>query len=119
IGSLRAGLLARPHPGFGPHERRASMVKKKVSLGSSPDLADGAGGSSRETAVTAGARAAAIDVLELFFNTGIILHEVALPRGLPDVVSSFVVMKPGGEAPGGAPGGISVRRAQSGEEPDV
>ncbi len=94
------------------------MVKKKVSLGSSPDLGDGPVG---EHTVTAGGRAASVEVLELFFNTGIILHEVALPRGLPDVVSSFVVMPPpAGSAPvHGGPSTLSVRRAQGGEEPDV
>ncbi len=98
------------------------MVKKKVSLGSSPDLADGADGWG-PGAPGPGARAAQVDVLELFFNTGIILHEVALPRGLPDVVSSFVVMKPAGvgagPAPHGGPATLSVRRAQAGEDPDV
>ncbi len=105
------------------------MVKKKVSLGSSPDA--GEAGSHE------GSRALAIDILEVFFNTGIVFHEVTLPRGLPDVVSSFVIMKPPGAAPvaprpGGAPaapapppiatGGpqtMSVRRAAAGEEPDV
>src|SRR4029078_3567506 len=88
------------------------MVKKKVSLGSSPDLGDAAG-QPGEGAISPGARAAAVDILELFFNTGIILHEVSAPNAgrLPDVVSSFVVM-------GGAAGG-SVRRAEAGEEPDV
>jgi hypothetical protein len=91
------------------------MVKKKVSLGSSPELGDAPGGEPVGTA----ARAAAVEVLELFFNTGIILHEVALPRsGLPAVVSSFVVMgKPAAGAPGAAT--LSVRRAQGGEDPDV
>lgn len=91
------------------------MVKKKVSLGSSPDLDDSA---PAEPGITPGARAASIEVLELFFNTGIILHEVALPRGLPDIVSGFIVMQP----PQGAAGSgqtLSVRRAQGGEEPDV
>lgn len=92
------------------------MVKKKVSLGSSPDLGDGPVG---EHAVTPGARAASVDVLELFFNTGIILHEVALPRGLPAVVSSFVVMQPAAGAASGGPTTLSVRRAQGAEEPDV
>jgi hypothetical protein len=91
------------------------MVKKKVSLGSSPDLA---ADDVNDVAISPGARAAAVDVLELFFNTGIVFHEVALPRGLPDVVSSFVVMKtpPQGVA---APPTLSVRRAQPGEEPDI
>lgn len=95
------------------------MVKKKVSLGSSPDVNEGAEGALLPTE-----RAATIDVLELFFNTGIILHEVAFPRGLPDTVSGFMVMKGPGGAPGApaAPAGpatLSVRRAQPGEEPDV
>jgi hypothetical protein len=95
------------------------MVKKKVSLGSSPDLGDGPVGEPH--GLTPGARAGAVDILELFFNTGIILHEVALPRGLPDVVSSFVVMKPAAGAPPaqGSPPLLSVRRAQGGEDPDV
>jgi hypothetical protein len=105
------------------------MVKKKVSLGSSPDLtSDGRGGSA--DAVLPAHRAAAVDVLELFFNTGIILHDVAMPRGLPDTVSSFIVMQPGGGAATGTgtatasaarpgPSTFSVRRANPGEEPDV
>lgn len=98
------------------------MVKKKVSLGSSPDLGDG----SSAPDISPAARAQTIDVLELFFNTGIILHEVALPRGLPDVVSSFVVMQaapPTGPqsppAPNFGAATLSVRRATGGEEPDV
>lgn len=92
------------------------MVKKKVSLGSIPDSGERQAGE----ALGPGARAANVDVLELFFNTGIVMHEVALPRGLPDVVSSFVIMKnaPGAPAPPG-PATLSVRRAQAGEEPDV
>ncbi|MBS2013510.1 MAG: virulence factor SrfB [Deltaproteobacteria bacterium] len=97
------------------------MVKKKVSLGSSPDLDEAADASA---SVLPAQRAAAVSVLELFFNTGIILHDVALPRGLPDTVSSFVLMQP---AAAGAPGQrpstpgatVSVRRANAGEEPDV
>lgn len=104
------------------------MVKKKVSLGSSPD--------SGEAGSHEASRLPAIDILELFFNTGIVFHEVVLPRGLPDVVSSFVIMKPGGAPPPPRPGGaapapvpppiatggpqtMSVRRAVAGEEPDV
>jgi len=95
------------------------MVKKKVSLGSSPDLGDGPVGDHRP-GITPGARAATVEVLELFFNTGIILHEVALPRGLPDIVSSFMVMRPAGTPPPEAgPSTLSVRRAQVGEEPDI
>ncbi|MBX3230050.1 MAG: virulence factor SrfB [Labilithrix sp.] len=93
------------------------MVKKKVSLGGS---SDGDAPSAAEVPNTPGSRAASIDVLELFFNTGIILHEVALPRGLPAVVSSFIVMRPAGAAaPAPSAAAISVRRAQTGEEPDV
>lgn len=95
------------------------MVKKKVSLGSSPDVSESAG-----EGVLPTQRAATVDVLELFFNTGIVLHEVAFPRGLPDTVSGFVVMKagaPGAPQPGPTtgPSTFSVRRAQPGEEPDV
>lgn len=86
------------------------MVKKKVSLGNVPEAGEVGGGAG----ATTGARAASVEVLELFFNTGIVMHEVALPRGLPDVVSSFVLMK----AKDGSAGG-TVRRAQAGEEPDV
>jgi hypothetical protein len=103
------------------------MVKKKVSLGSSPDLdssgTDGLSGAGE--AVLPQHRAASVDVLELFFNTGIILHDVALPRGLPDTVSSFIVMQPGAAEGGAAqpagpgPSTFSVRRANPGEEPDV
>lgn len=94
------------------------MVKKKVSLGSSPDLRDGSG---PEPSVTIGSRAATLDVLELFFNTGIVFHEVAFPSGIPDIVSSFVVIHPPATTPGaGAPAPtVSVRRATAGEEPDV
>lgn len=99
------------------------MVKKKVSLGSSPDL-DASAGLGGEAVIAPGVRAATVEILDLFFNTGIVLHEVALPRGIPDVVSSFVVMKPGGPegTPAqqhGGPATLSVRRAQPGEEPDV
>src|SRR5262249_13616594 len=59
---------------------------------------------------------AEVSVLELFFNTGIILHEIAF-RSLPDTVSSFVVMQ--GQAQQTGPSTFSVRRAQAGEEPDV
>lgn len=105
------------------------MVKKKVSLGSNPDLeSDARDGTGQGLPSN---RAATVDVLELFFDTGIILHDVALPRGLPDTVSSFVVMHPGGAAaapaappaPGrpsaAGPSTFSVRRANAGEDPDV
>jgi hypothetical protein len=85
------------------------MVKKKVSLGSVPDAGELEGGAG----TTTGSRAVSVEVLELFFNTGIVMHEVALPRGLPDVVSSFVLMK-NADGSGG-----TVRRAQASEEPDV
>lgn len=105
------------------------MVKKKVSLGSSPDLETDARGGTGE-AVLPQHRAATIDVLELFFNTGIVLHDVAMPRGLPDTVSSFIVMQPGGAAAAAGspaparpsahgPSTFSVRRANPGEDPDV
>src|SRR5579859_3160153 len=72
------------------------MVKRKVSLesGEGPKR----GSSAREPSQ---------DVLELFFNTGIVFHELGACE-LPDIVSGFVVMQEGG-----------VRRAAPGEEPDV
>ena len=89
------------------------MVKKKVSLGSSPDLEDG-GGSGE--AVLPAHRAASVDVLELFFNTGIILHDVAMPRGLPDTVSSFIVMQAGAAGAGaGAPKVSTTAPSRSGD----
>ncbi|MEQ9324426.1 MAG: hypothetical protein RIF41_35005, partial [Polyangiaceae bacterium] len=63
------------------------MVKRKVSLGGGP----GAGTERR--------RAQAQEppppprILEMFFNTGVIFHEVALPEVLPDVISSFIIVK--------------------------
>src|SRR5262249_10345342 len=83
------------------------MVKRKVSL-ASPGAAtradaDGSQGAAENT-----------EILDLFFDPGIVFHEVALPAQLPDVVSSFVVMKDprGGDR-------VGVRRAAAGEEPDV
>lgn len=84
------------------------MVKRKVSL-------DGEGGS-RAGTLTEDA-APTTEVVELFFNSGIVFHELSLPNGLPDVVASFMMM----QAPQTAPGteAWSVRRAQPGEDPDV
>src|SRR5260221_9488921 len=81
------------------------MVKRKVGLG-------GDGGAARST--TARASVATTEVLELFFNTGVVYHEVTMPEELPDVVAGFKVMKDpaGGER-------YSVRRTDPGEEPDV
>ena len=74
------------------------MVKKKVSLGSNHDLeSDARDGTGQGLPSN---RAATVDVLELFFDTGIILHDVALPRGLPDTVSSFVAAAPILRTPG-------------------
>ena len=81
------------------------VVKRKVSLSSDAPFPEG----------DRGGRPAASEALELFFNTGIVFHEVPLPPELPDVVSSFVVMK---ESPSGREG-WSVRRATGAEEPDV
>ncbi len=49
----------------------------------------------------------------MFFNTGVIFHEVALPEVLPDVISSFIIVKDE------AGRSVSVRVAGDGEEPDV
>jgi hypothetical protein len=65
------------------------VVKKKVSLGDSkPQAASGPAGS-----------APSLEVLELFFNTGTIFHEVPCDGDLPDVVSSFCIMKEPGAVP--------------------
>ncbi len=95
------------------------VVKKKVSLdggkgagGGSPGGFPGAGISGARR--TGGDLSASTEVLELFFNTGIVFHEVVTGGGLPDTVSSFVIMK----GPDGADT-KAVRRAQPGEEPDV
>lgn len=81
------------------------MVKRKVSLNDGP--------SARRS--RASVPEASEEVLELFFNTGIVHHEVALPDPLPDVISSFVVVKD--EA--GGRSGNRVRAAEPGEDPDV
>ena len=89
------------------------MVKRKVSLG---------GGTSTGPVAmeVGGTRPTPVETLELFFNTGIVFHELAVD--LPDTVSSFCVMQTPGAAPAqpGAPVGTwSVRRAEPGEDPDI
>lgn len=80
-------------------------MKRKVSLDSSI-----AGPRSRSAEPVEATK----EVLELFFDTGVIFHEVALPAPLPDLVSGFVIVKGENER-----AGDSVRRAEPGEEPDV
>lgn len=82
------------------------MVKRKVSLG-------GPGSSKKKRPVSAQTPSATPEVVELFFNTGIIHHEVPLPDELPDVISSFVVRDGEGRE------GFTVRAAKPEEEPDV
>lgn len=82
------------------------MVKRKVSLG-------GPVSSNKKRPAAAQPQAATPAVVELFFNTGIIYGEVALPADLPDVISSFVVRDGDGRA------GFTVRAAKPDEEPDV
>ncbi len=92
------------------------MVKRKVSLngdGPSP----GTLGAGDKTARDGASAAPSNVVLELFFDTGLVFHEVPLPNGLPDIVSGFMVMKDAVQR-GGADT-FSVRRAAAGEEPDV
>lgn len=118
------------------------MVKRKVSLDTP---SSGAPADPRERSARSSSpnllQPPSSEVVELFFNSGVVFHEVPLPFGLPDVVSSFMVMQtPSGASPqagaqAGAParpqgpaqkpaqkpGGDSwsVRRAQPGEDPDV
>ncbi len=61
------------------------VVKKKVSLGDSKPQSPAGQGAS--------AGGVSLEVLELFFNTGTIFHEVPCAGDLPDVVSSFCIMK--------------------------
>lgn len=80
------------------------MVKRKVSLN------DGEGGPrARDTAQAA----ASSEVLDLFFNTGVIYHQLEL-SGLPDVITGFKVDKDQGDR-----GEHRVRAAAPGEEPDI
>jgi len=80
-------------------------VKRKVSL-------DGpvGGGRARSNQPVE----ASTEVLELFFDTGVVFHEVTLPHPLPDLISGFVIVAGESER-----AGDSVRRAEPGEEPDV
>ncbi len=82
------------------------MVKRKVSLGGPSPSKSKRGSAAAPATVTA-------TVAELFFNTGIIYHEVPLPKELPDLISSFVVRDGQGSE------GFTVRAAEPGEEPDV
>lgn len=77
------------------------MVKRKVSLGGDAPKREGGAQASPSN-----------EVVDVFFNTGVVFHELDLQAGLPDVVSGFVTMKD-------AAGNVSVRRAAAGEEPDV
>jgi hypothetical protein len=89
------------------------VVKKKVGLSS--------GGPSPRPASSGEARSAAApepETLELFFNTGIIFHELSLPEPLPDTISSFMFVTDGGD-PAAASSGSRVRRAGPAEDPDV
>ncbi len=78
------------------------MVKRKVSLSNDAPARTS----------DAGVRAPSEEVLELFFDTGVVFHEVEAPP-LPDIVSGFKVMRDP------TTGAASVRRAEPGEEPDV
>ncbi len=99
--SARVGPLVRP----GDTGQRDGILKRKVSL-------DHAAPTSRGSAPRVTEPSS--EVLELFFDTGVIFHEVALPAPLPDLVSGFIVVKGEDER-----AGFSVRRAEPGEEPDV
>ncbi|MCC7535522.1 MAG: virulence factor SrfB [Deltaproteobacteria bacterium] len=81
------------------------MIRRKLSL-------DSTSGPSR--AASDARIEPSHEVLELFFDTGVVFHEVALPTPLPDLISGFKVVPGGDERTG-----HSVRRAVAGEEPDV
>lgn len=80
-------------------------MKRKVSLDSSIGATRGRGPSIVEPTS---------EVLELFFDTGVIYNEVTLPNPLPDLISGFVIVPGENERDGD-----SVRRAEPGEEPDI
>lgn len=82
-----------------------SKVKRKVSLDSTAAAPRGGGPQGVEPTS---------EVLELFFDTGVIFHEVTLPSPLPDRISGFVLEQGEDER-----SGVGVRRAAPGEEPDV
>lgn len=81
------------------------MIRRKLSL-------DSTGGAARSTSDNR--VEPSNEVLELFFDTGVVFHEVVLPSPLPDLVSGFKVVQGGDERTG-----HSVRRVVAGEEPDV
>jgi hypothetical protein len=81
------------------------MVKRKVSLDSTATAPRTGGPQAVEPSS---------EVLELFFDTGVVYHEVELPSPLPDLISGFVVEEGEDER-----SGVGVRRAEPGEEPDV
>jgi hypothetical protein len=62
--------------------------------------------------------AASNEIVDLFFNTGVVFHEVTLSGDLPDIVSGFVLVKKPADGSSGA-GDVSVRRTAPGEEPHV
>lgn len=78
------------------------MVSRKVSL-------DGGRATQRRSA----GLPASTETVELFFNSGIVYHEVPLPDPLPDVIAGFMVVQGEGTA------GHQVRAAGAGEDPDV
>ncbi|WP_394832144.1 virulence factor SrfB [Pendulispora rubella] len=82
------------------------MVKRKVSLGE-----DGKGPAEGVVARSSARIEPNAGILELFFNTGVVYHEIELGSELPDTVSGFVLVQ------GAA--GASVRRAGEGEKPTV
>lgn len=104
------------------------MTTKKISLtgtGKAPSIPGttslgGNGPGARRTTTLQASTA----VLELFFGTGIVLHEVEVTGDLPDTVSSFVFIRPPGTDPSATPAQSgnpdwSVRRASPGEDPDI
>jgi len=81
------------------------MVKRKLSL----DQAGSAPGRPSAQALEASS-----EVVELFFNTGVVYHEVELPGRLPDLIVGFCVEESSDER-----AGFRVRRAEPHEDPDI
>jgi hypothetical protein len=80
------------------------MQKRKVSL-------EGSGAASRPSQAVV---QPSTEVLDFFFNTGVIHHEVPLATPFPDFIAGYKVVESADQR-----AGFAVRRAKADEEPDV